>query len=88
MKSMKLGSLTAIAALALTASPPTFAGTPVPLKVSGQDAAKGVTQVAIGAFNVGFIFQSVDSTKAMDGLSGWPKAPRALKARWWGSRRR
>ncbi len=70
MKSMKLGSLTAIAALALTASPPTFAGTPVPLKVSGQDAAKGVTQVAIGAFNVGFIFQSVDSTKAMDGLVG------------------
>ena len=42
----------------------------LPLKVSGQDAARGVTQVAIGAFNVGFIFKSVDSTKAMDGLVG------------------
>ena len=41
-----------------------------PLKVSGQEAAKGVTQVAIGAFNVGFIFKSVDSTKAMTGIVG------------------
>ena len=40
------------------------------LKVSGQEAAKGVSQIAIGAFNVGFIFKSVDSTKAMGGILG------------------
>ena len=66
---------TAFAALALTlalgAPQAAQAGSPpAPLKVSGEAAAKGVTQVAIGAFNVGFIFKSVDSTKAMDGIVG------------------
>ena len=60
------------AAFSLSAAPLVLAKDKVmaPLKVSGQEAAKGVTQVAIGAFNVGFIFKSVDSTKAMDGLVG------------------
>jgi len=49
---------------------PAWAGSSEPLKVSGADAAKGTTQVAIGAFNVGFIFQSVDQTKATGGLMG------------------
>lgn len=41
-----------------------------PLKVKGTEALRGATQVAIGAFNVGFIFQSTDQTKATGGLIG------------------
>ena len=72
MKSVTRTSFAAMALLlALGAPQVAQAGSPpAPLKVSGQDAAKGVTQVAIGAFNVGFIFKSVDSTKAMDGAIG------------------
>jgi hypothetical protein len=49
---------------------PVRAGDEAPLKISGKDAVKGATQVAIGAFNVGFIFESVDQTKATGGLMG------------------
>lgn len=41
-----------------------------PVKVSGKDAVKGATSVAIGAFNVGFIFESTDQTKATGGMIG------------------
>lgn len=40
------------------------------VKVSAGDAARGVAQIAIGSFNVGFIFQSVDKTKAVGGFMG------------------
>ncbi|MEO6717496.1 MAG: hypothetical protein ABIM50_09665 [Novosphingobium sp.] len=61
-----------IAATGITFATPiiSWAGNSEPLKVSGADAARGITQVAIGAFNVGFIFQSVDETKASGGLMG------------------
>jgi hypothetical protein len=39
-------------------------------KVQGKDAVKGASQVAIAAFNVGFIFRSTDQTKASGGLMG------------------
>ncbi len=71
MKSITKSTSAAMAMLLSLAAPQlAHAGTPTPLKVSGQDAAKGVTTVAIGAFNVGFIFKSIDSTKAMDGALG------------------
>ena len=60
----------AVAAYALGAPATAGAADVAALKVSGQEAARGVTQVAIGAFNVGFIFKSVDQTKAMDGIIG------------------
>jgi len=41
-----------------------------PVKISGPANAKGVTTVAIGAFNVGFIFESIDQTAASGGLMG------------------
>jgi len=41
-----------------------------PVKISGKDAVKGATSVAIGAFNVGFIFESTDQTKATGGMIG------------------
>lgn len=41
-----------------------------PLKISAPGAVKGTTQVAIGAFNVGFVFESVDNGKATGGLIG------------------
>jgi len=51
-------------------SAPAFANDDAPLKVSGKDALKGATTVAIGAFTVGFIFQSTDQTKSTGGLIG------------------
>ena len=41
-----------------------------PLKVSSADAAKGTQNVVIGAFSVGFIFQSIDNSKATGGMIG------------------
>lgn len=63
--------LSAVAVVAMIAQPvvvPAFAKEPV--KISGPANAKGVTTVAIGSFNVGFIFESVDQTKATGGLMG------------------
>ena len=39
-----------------------------PVKISGSANAKGVTTVAVGAFNVGFIFESIDQTAATGGI--------------------
>jgi len=41
-----------------------------PLKVSSAEAVRGTQTVVIGAFNVGFIFQSVDNSKATGGMIG------------------
>ncbi len=41
-----------------------------PLKLHDTGAIKGVQTVTVGAFNVGFIFQSLDSSKATGGLIG------------------
>ena len=63
--------LSAAAALALLTQPATiFAKDREPVKISGPANAKGVTSVAIGAFNVGFIFESIDQTAASGGLMG------------------
>ncbi|MFC0101548.1 hypothetical protein [Sphingopyxis terrae] len=63
--------LSAVALVAMLAqSPAVYAGDKEPVKISGPANAKGVTTVAVGAFNVGFIFESVDQTKASGGLMG------------------
>ncbi|MDX8358424.1 hypothetical protein [Sphingopyxis terrae] len=63
--------LSAVALVAMLAqSPVVYAGDKEPVKISGPANAKDVTTVAIGAFNVGFIFESVDQTKASGGLMG------------------
>lgn len=63
--------LSAVALVAMLAqSPVVYAGDKEPVKISGPANAKGVTTVAIGAFNVGFIFELVDQTKASGGLMG------------------
>ncbi|MFM5886606.1 MAG: hypothetical protein ACKOQ3_14965 [Novosphingobium sp.] len=58
------------AALALGTAGAASAGTEAPLKVTGQEALRGAKTVTVGAFNVGFIFESVDQTKATGGLMG------------------
>ncbi|MBY0520418.1 MAG: hypothetical protein K2P79_08345 [Sphingomonas sp.] len=61
------------AALAVLAAQPTtvaFAADAPPLKISAPQAVKGTETVVIGAFNVGFIFQSVDQTAATGGMIG------------------
>lgn len=63
--------LSALAVLALLVQPNLVAArTKDPVKISGPANARGVTTVAIGAFNVGFIFESTDQTKATGGLMG------------------
>jgi len=56
-------------ALALILAAPATAEAPQ-VKVSSPQAIKGVGSVVIGAFNVGFIFQSVDNTKKTGGMIG------------------
>lgn len=69
MKSRKSIALAlALAALALPAA--AYAGESSPVKVSGKEAVKGATGAAVVAFNVGFIFESTDQTKATGGLMG------------------
>lgn len=58
----------ALALLPLAAAP-AFADDQ-PVKVSSPQAVKGASTVVIGAFNVGFIFESVDNTKATGGMIG------------------
>jgi len=41
-----------------------------PVKIAGPANAKGVTTVTVGAFNIGFIFESTDQTAASGGLMG------------------
>lgn len=63
--------LSAIAALALLAQPVSIAAKEQePVKIAGPANAKGVGAVAVGAFNVGFIFESIDRTAASGGLMG------------------
>jgi len=62
-------------ALALTAATlllpvSAFAGDDAAVKVSGKEAVKGATGIAVAAFNVGFIFESTDQTKAAGGMIG------------------
>jgi len=59
------------AALTLTVPSLAFGKDAQPVKVQGsKDAAKGTSQVAVGAFNVGFIFESIDQTATSGGLMG------------------
>ena len=63
----------ALCAAALTLTVPSFvlAKDALPIKVQGsKEAAKGTSQVAIGAFNVGFVFESIDQTASSGGLMG------------------
>ena len=61
----------AIAVLAMLAQPVAIAAkTQEPVKIAGPANAKGVANVTIGAFNVGFIFESTDQIKASGGLMG------------------
>lgn len=63
--------LAGIAMAVMLAQPITIAAKEIePVKISGPSNAKGVTTVAIGAFNVGFIFESIDRTAASGGLMG------------------
>ncbi len=41
-----------------------------PLKVTDKGAVKGASQIGVAAFNVGFIFESIDATAATGGLIG------------------
>ncbi len=52
----------------LVASTPAFAKDDPVVKVSGSDALKGASTVAIGSFNVGFIFESTDQIKKTGGV--------------------
>ena len=69
---MKHRYFTAIAAASLVALQPvtSAAAEEQPLKISSGQAIKGTQQVVIGAFNVGFIFSSIDNTKTTGGMIG------------------
>lgn len=62
--------LAGVMIMALSAPLPLAAKEAVQLKVEDKGALRGAQQVAVAAFNVGFIFQSVDSTAASGGLMG------------------
>ncbi len=47
-----------------------IAGDSAPLKLSSEASIKGTQTVVVGAFNVGFIFSSIDNTKATGGMIG------------------
>lgn len=59
-----------VAAFSLAVSPLVLAKEEAPLKIQNKGALKGASQIAIAAFNVGFIFESTDATKASGGLMG------------------
>ncbi|MEO7787718.1 MAG: hypothetical protein ABIR77_07855 [Sphingomicrobium sp.] len=67
MKS-RLSSAVALALLLSCASPALADDAMV--KLRGAEAAKGVQTVTVGAFNVGFIFQSMDSGRREGGMIG------------------
>ena len=63
--------LSAVAIIAMLAQPVALAAKEQePVKIAGPANAKGVSTVTVGAFNVGFIFESTDQTKASGGLMG------------------
>ncbi len=49
---------------------PVHAKNDEPLSIKDRGAMEGATQVAVAAFNVGFIFESTDQTKKTGGLMG------------------
>lgn len=68
---MKNKVLQRTAAVALLLMMPTTAyAEDAPVKITSAQAIKGTQAVAIGAFTVGFIFESVDNGKATGGLIG------------------
>lgn len=63
--------LSAVAILAMLIQPVhAIARDKEPVKIAGPANAKGVATVTVGAFNVGFIFESIDRTAASGGLMG------------------
>lgn len=63
--------LSAIVIAAVLSQPvPLAAKDAEPVKISGPANAKGVDTVTVGAFNIGFIFESIDSTAATGGMLG------------------
>ena len=58
------------AAFSLAAAQLVLAKEEAPLKIQNKGALKGASQIAIAAFNVGFIFESTDQTKTTGGLMG------------------
>ncbi|MFM9936297.1 MAG: hypothetical protein ACKVOL_08865 [Novosphingobium sp.] len=60
----------ALAATALSLPMLAYAGDDAAVKISGKEAVKGATGIAVAAFNVGFIFESTDQTKATGGMIG------------------
>lgn len=62
------------------AAPIAIAAPPAPLKITKPDAVRGVSQVVIGAFNVGFLFESVDKTAATGGMIGMFSGPTTAKS--------
>ncbi len=60
----------ALVATVLSFPAQAFAEDNAPVKVSGKEAVKGATGIAVAAFNVGFIFESTDQTKATGGMIG------------------
>ncbi len=66
----KLAAMLGATLLALVTPSITAARDETPIKIANGDAVKGVQTVAIGAFTVGFIFESVDQTAATGGMIG------------------
>lgn len=63
-------SLLAVFALLFFGLSSAYAKDDAPVKVKDKGAMQGASQVSIVAFNVGFIFESVDQTKSTGGLMG------------------
>ena len=67
---MRMKAIALLGSALLACAGPARAADTAPLKVTKPEAVKGVQNVVIGAFNVGFLFESVDSGKATGGLIG------------------
>ena len=76
-RSVLIGALAA----AMLASAPAQARDQEPIMVTAGAAIKGVQAVTIGAFNVGFIFQSLDSAKTTGGLDALTGGATSAKSR-------
>lgn len=64
------GILLAVALSFGLVTQPVQAKSDQPLSINDRGAMEGATQVAVAAFNVGFIFESTDQTKKTGGLMG------------------
>ena len=76
-RSVLIGALAA----AMLASAPAQARDQEPIMVTAGAAIKGVQAVTIGAFDVGFIFQSLDSSKTTGGLDALTGGATSAKSR-------